>query len=410
MLARATFRHHPLTALSAVPLPRFQSTTIPASKCLHIHALPMRPRVSRQRPVTCNTPHAQRRMLSVDSVITVLTPPALFLGLLIGLWTYKCVMTVIFQEKFIYMPYMPPFARSEKIEDYEASCNPVEWVEERIRSLDGTKISLVIGRVAEDENSPQQHAALEQPTQNVKRKEFIVCYFQGNGSSTPPRLPLLSRVLKLLHARKQPDVRYTLVALSYRGFWNSSGKPTEPGIQLDAQALLNHLETVYGSKPGTDAEVILWGQSVGAGVAANAAATYLTRRRQTGENPILPVTGLIMETPFTSIKSMLFALYPQKWLPYQYLHPFLRNHWDNEIALRRLAGVEAERRPPILFLPATRDEVVPPSEVEKLKDACSTLGLQHESKGIIGALHTEATTRREGQEAVAKFIEKVSGS
>ncbi|KAI7284983.1 hypothetical protein KC345_g2010 [Hortaea werneckii] len=319
-------------------------------------------------------------------------------------------MTVVFQEKFIYMPYMPPFARSEKIEDYEASCKPVEWGEERIRSLDGTKISLVTGRVAEDENHSRQHPALEQPTQKVKRKEVIVCYFQGNGSSTPPRLPLLSRVLKLLHARKQPDVRYTLVALSYRGFWNSSGKPTEPGIQLDAQALLNHFETEYGLLPGADVEIVLWGQSVGAGVAANAAATYLTQERQNGENPKLPVTGLIMETPFTSIKSMLFALYPQKWLPYQYLHPFLRNHWDNEIALRRLAMVEVERRPPIFFLPATRDEVVPPSEVENLKDACIKLGLQHECKGIIGALHTEATTRREGHEAVAKFIEKVLGS
>ncbi|KAI7325719.1 alpha/beta-hydrolase [Hortaea werneckii] len=347
-------------------------------------------------------------MLSVDSVITVLTPPALFLGLLVGLWTYKCVMTVIFQEKFIYMPYMPPFARSEKIEDYEASCKPVEWVEERIRSLDGTKISLAVGRVTGDEDSSQRHAALEKATHITRRKEVIVCYFQGNGSSTPPRLPLLSQVMKLLHARRQPNVQYTLVALSYRGFWTSSGKPTEPGIQLDAQALLKHLETTYGSKPGADIEIILWGQSVGAGVAATAAATYLTQQRQAGENSTLPVTGLIMETPFTSIKSMLFALYPQKWLPYQYLHPFLRNHWNNEMALRRLAGVEVGKRPPILFLPATRDEVVPPSEVEKLKDACTTLGLQHEMKGIIGALHTEATTRREGQEAVAKFIEKAS--
>ncbi|RMY62413.1 hypothetical protein D0865_00424 [Hortaea werneckii] len=307
-------------------------------------------------------------------------------------------MTVIFQEKFIYMPYMPPFARSEKIEDYKASCKPVEWVEERIRSLDGTKISLAIGRVTGDEGSSQRHTALEKATHITRRKEVIVCYFQGNGSSTPPRLPLLSQVMKLLHARRQPDVQYTLVALSYRGFWTSSGNPTEPGIQLDAQALLNHLETTSGSKPGADVEVILWGQSVGAGVAATAAATYLTRQ----------LTGLIMETPFTSIKSMLFALYPQKWLPYQYLHPFLRNHWDNEVALRRLAGVEVGKRPPILFLPATRDEVVPPTEVEKLKDACTTLGLQHEMKGIIGALHTEATTRREGQEAVAKFIEKAS--
>ena len=41
------------------------------------------------------------------------------------------------------------------------------------------------------------------------------------------------------------------------------------------------------------------------------------------------VDGLVLETPFTSIRAMLVAIYPQQWLPYRYLYPFLWNHWNS---------------------------------------------------------------------------------
>lgn len=312
-------------------------------------------------------------------------------------------MTVIFQEKFIYMPYMPPFARSERIEDYMRSCQPVVWREERIRSTDGTNIGLAVGRI------PAQGEIVGEVR---KRKEVVLCYFQGNGSSLPPRLPLLSHVLRLLHSRRQPHVTYTIAALSYRGYWTSSGRPTQPGIEMDAQAFLRWIGESYPLSAESDTEIMLWGQSIGAGIAATAAGAYLCsqRQQQSGassaepDNP--PITALIMETPFTSVRAMLFALYPQKWLPYQYLHPFLRNHWDSEEALRRIANSRSQPR--ILLVSATRDEVVPSTEVKRLEEVCKSERLVWESKRVIGALHTEATMRREGQEAVAGFVESIS--
>ncbi|TKA80906.1 hypothetical protein B0A55_01681 [Friedmanniomyces simplex] len=343
---------------------------------------PWRPS-SRLSPPRTRPAHIYKRTFLIESVPTALVPPVVFTGLLVALWAYKCLMTVVFQEKIIYMPYMPPFARSEKIADYVVTCRPVEWREERIRSEDGTKISLCVGWIP---NIPGE--------QRKEGKETVICYFQGNGSSLPPRLPLLSQVLKLIHASGGP--RCTMVALSYRGYWTSSGRASQKGIELDAQAMLKWVAKTFSS----DARLILWGQSVGAGVASNAAAYHVERH----DTP--PVVGLIMETPFTSIKSMLLALYPQKWLPYRYLSPFLRSHWDSGAALRRIAGTGTERFR-ILLLPASRDEVVPPEEIQVLEKICQDLKLEYERKKILGALHTEATSRREGQQGVAEFVRKV---
>lgn len=296
-------------------------------------------------------------------------------------------MTVIFQDKIIYMPYMPPFARSEKIIDYATNCRPVQWEEKRIRSIDATRISLCVGSIPDGGDSTLD-------TSKVERKEVVICYFQGNGSSLPPRLPLLSRVLKLVHAAG--NIRCTIVALSYRGYWSSSGRASQSGIELDAEAMLKWVAQHHSS---SRTDLVLWGQSIGAGVASTAAALHVS---YSGGSPI---AGLIMETPFTSVKSMLLALYPQKWLPYQYLYPFLWNHWDSEAALRKVAGASA--KPRILLMSATRDEVVPPEEIQKLEQICEDMGLDFEREDIGGALHAEATTRREGQEAIAGFVRRV---
>jgi hypothetical protein len=338
---------------------------------------------NRQHPWTPISAHQQRRPF-LTSLPTYLVPPVVFTGLLLSLWTYKVFMTVVFQEKILYMSYMPPQTRSEKIEDYAATCKPVEWEEVRIKSLDGTKIALGVGCIPSEQTQAIEQAAT---------REVVICYFQGNGGSVPPRLPLLSNTLKLLQSRNGESTRYTMVALSYRGYWKSSGRATEAGIKFDAQATLNWVKTTH-----PNASIVLWGQSLGAGVACSAAAEHLVR------NEAQPLQGLILETPFTSVSSMLKALYPERWLPYRYLTGFLRSHWDSEVALRRIASVDKGRQPQILLCAATRDEVVPREEAEKLQRVCEETSLVIKRVNVIGALHNEATTRREGQEAVASFV------
>jgi pimeloyl-ACP methyl ester carboxylesterase len=244
-----------------------------------------------------------------------------------------------------------------------------------------------------------------------KKRNVVICYFQGNGGSTPPRLPLLSNVLKHLQAEKASvhlDIEFTIIALSYRGFWKSSGRASQTGIEQDAQALLHHVVTQYGGGTDGDLHVILWGQSIGAGVALAATSTFLSRAiapsdRRTGDaDATMPL--LILETPFTSIKAMLLTLYPQTWLPYQYLWPFLWNHWNSEMGLRKLATVDPKVRPEVLLIGATRDEVVPAGEADRLEEVSREVGLVTHRRDVIGALHTDATIRIEGRKIVCDGI------
>lgn len=106
---------------------------------------------------------------------SVLTPPAVFLGLLVTLWAYKSLMLVVFQNKIIYMPSVPPFSRSEKIADYAASCRPVVWREERIKAADGTKLALAVGEIPEE--TAKQHEERSKPL--ATRRRVVIVYFQG---------------------------------------------------------------------------------------------------------------------------------------------------------------------------------------------------------------------------------------
>src|ERR1700744_6107699 len=64
----------------------------------------------------------QKRHFGLESLPAILVPPAVFGGLLVTLWAYKCLMMVVFQNKIIYMPSVPPFSRSEKVSDYASQC------------------------------------------------------------------------------------------------------------------------------------------------------------------------------------------------------------------------------------------------------------------------------------------------
>ena len=108
-----------------------------------------------------------RRHVSLSSIPTVLVPPTVFVGLLVTLWTYKCLIMILFQNKIIYMPSIPPFSRSEKISDYVAADSPVVWEEKRIHSLDGTSIALCVGSIPSRRES------------RSSSRNVTVLYFQG---------------------------------------------------------------------------------------------------------------------------------------------------------------------------------------------------------------------------------------
>ncbi len=112
-----------------------------------------------------------RRSFAIGALPAVLIPPAVFAGLVVALWVWKCMMMIVFQNKIIYMPFLPPNARQETLADYARRCSPVEWHEQRIKVVDGTEIVLCIG-----------HAKPSQAKHDAELKDgrhVVILYFQG---------------------------------------------------------------------------------------------------------------------------------------------------------------------------------------------------------------------------------------
>ena len=209
------------------------------------------------------------------SVPPIFVPPAIFIGLLVALWTWKCFWIVVLQNKLLYLSWLPPFSRSDTIANYEKECQPVHWHERQFRSLDGTRLAVCEGRIPVDDHG---HHTTSSPR---RRRSVVICYFQGNGGSLPLRLPLLSQVLRSVatssksHLSSQ-ETCFTIVALSYRGYWTSSGRATQTEIQLDGQAFLNWVSETYSS-PDCELQIVLWGHSLGSAVICSNAVSFSPR-------------------------------------------------------------------------------------------------------------------------------------
>ena len=150
---------------SGVPFPRLWSLALYPNGTLSSAAINKRPHPYRYRR---HIRHSYRRF-NVDAIPTVLLPPLIFTALLLALWTYKCIAMIVFQNKIIYMPFMPPFSRSERIEDYAKLCWPVVWREQRIRSGDGIEVALAVGDLE----------GRRETDFNGERIEVVILYFQG---------------------------------------------------------------------------------------------------------------------------------------------------------------------------------------------------------------------------------------
>ncbi|EXJ89828.1 hypothetical protein A1O3_02895 [Capronia epimyces CBS 606.96] len=294
-------------------------------------------------------------------------------------------MMVVFQNKIIYMPSVPPFSRSEKVSDYARQCQPVVWTEHDLRAADNTKIKLLEGTIGVTADSkPRGHV--------------VVLYFQGNASSLPPRLPYLSSILKTATNAQPGGKQYTIVALSYRGFWKSKGTPSQAGIELDVDATLNWVLTRYDPDR---TRIVVWGQSIGAGAATVGLANLL----RDGEDGLRRVSGLLLETPFVDLKAMLIGLYPQKFLPYRYLTPFLRSTWDSKSALQTIGKVKPNLK--VLMLEAGDDEIVPRGQGAVLENICKKEGMAVDRKVVPGALHTEVLIKGQGRNHVVMFLQSI---
>ena len=155
----------------------------------------------------------------------------------------------------------------------------------------------------------------------------LVIYFHGNGGA----LNLRADRFRWLTADG-----FGLLGLSYRGYGGSSGKPSESGLLLDAMAAYDFAAARYPA-----GRIVLWGESLGTGVAIALAA-----ERQTG--------GIILDAPFTSAADIGASAYP--FIPVRW---FIKDSFRSD---ERIGRVKA----PLLVLHGDMDGIVPVRFGERL--------------------------------------------
>jgi uncharacterized protein len=146
-------------------------------------------------------------------------------------------------------------------------------------------------------------------------------YFHGNGGSLAIRAPRIARFV---------DEGWGVYMMTYRGYGGSTGSPSEAANVADAR-LAYHALVKEGVPPTS---IIAYGESLGSGIAVRIAAE-------------LPVAGVILDAPYTSIVDVAAQAYP--FLP---VRLFLIDRYDT---IRYIAAIKA----PLLILHGANDGVVP---------------------------------------------------
>lgn len=134
------------------------------------------------------------------------------------------------------------------------------------------------------------------------------------------------------------DLGLNVLIFDYRGYGQSTGKPSENGTYRDAEAAWVYLTETRGIDSG---RIILFGRSLGAAVIADLA---------TRTEP----AGVILESAFLSVPDMAATIYP--WLPVRWLASY---RYDNGDKVTRITQ-------PLLIIHSRRDEIIPFEQGERL--------------------------------------------
>ena len=156
----------------------------------------------------------------------------------------------------------------------------------------------------------------------------LILYFQGNGGG-----------LELRNERFRELTRTGcgLLAVEYRGYGGSSGRPNEEGLHRDAEAGYETALALGAPAKG----IVVMGESLGSGVALRLAARH-------------EVGVVVLDSPFTSIVDVAaihFWMFPTRLL--------IRDRFRSDQAIGAI-------RAPLLIVHGDRDDVIPIRLGEKL--------------------------------------------
>jgi hypothetical protein len=189
----------------------------------------------------------------------------------------------------------------------------------------------------------------------------VILYFHGNGGALRFRVERFHRLVA---------DGIGLVALEYRGYGGFGGGPSEPGLIADGEAAYRFAAARYPAQ-----QLVLWGESLGSGVAIAIAAER-------------PVGRVILEAPFTSAVAVGARHY--WYLPVSLL---MKDQFHSDTRIGKVTA-------PVMIMHGVHDRVVPYAMGEQLFDLANQpkhfarfLDGGHEDLDANGAL-----------DAVARFL------
>ncbi len=149
----------------------------------------------------------------------------------------------------------------------------------------------------------------------------VIVHFHGNGGGMAYRAD---------RYRLFTDVGYGLLAMTYRGYSGSTGSPSEAALVQDAELSLEFLK----DKDVSLERVVLYGESLGTGVAVQLAAKA-------------DILAVILEAPFTSAWAVAKSVYPI--FPVRLL---MKDKFESDQFISKVAA-------PLLVIHGRQDNVIP---------------------------------------------------
>ena len=155
-------------------------------------------------------------------------------------------------------------------------------------------------------------------------RDVIFLWFHGNGGDLGHRVDELARFHHIIGA--------SVFIFDYQGYGRSEGQPSERGTYRDARAALEYVK----SRPGAaEDRLVYFGRSLGAAVAVELSVEH-------------PPDGLVLVSPFTSLRDMARLSHPQ--IPFA---AWAAGERFNSIS--RIPYIER----PLLIMHGEHDEIVP---------------------------------------------------
>ena len=261
------------------------------------------------------------------------------LGIIAAVILLLLIAVVVFQDRVVYIPDIDEPQMSPEMFGFVEG---VSYEDLMIPTRDGEQLHALFFKARAVVHGERAGDPLHREA--VKTTPTIL-WLHANAGTVDLRLPTIHDVVAY--------AKCNVFIIDYRGYGDSTGKPSEPGLKIDAEDALQYLR----SRSDIDtSKIVVFGRSLGGAVAVHLATNPATADK---------FGALLLENTFTTLPDLAVSLLPLLLL----VVPFSRNQWRSIDEIRK-HGLKV----PTMFFAAVHDEMIPHQQMCDLYEtACSSV-------------------------------------